>query len=288
MVIKVKIENVWDNSAHAMNMTNNCSPDGNYNWKDIQLVTSGEDFMAIFHMPLPNSNINFSRSILFQSEAPPARKPEVEEFQESNRKYFFKFYDMEQYHDQDYHWNINLNYQQIKNLNPVKTKVISGLVSSLRTFELHNLRCDFLKHLDTLDYYDHYGHGGEVMQLRRYISSPGYYNYDKGAAYIPYKYHFNSENRSYPGYFTEKIILPILFECLTFYCGCPNIQNFIDPNCYILLDLTKPEEALEIVKKSIQDNEYNKRIDCIRREKARIMHDLNPLEVIRKVVKGEV
>ena len=40
-----------------------------------------------------------------------------------------------------------------------------------------------------------------------------------------YKYVFSCENNSEKNYATEKIWEPILFECLCFYWGCPNLEE---------------------------------------------------------------
>ena len=36
-------------------------------------------------------------------------------------------------------------------------------------------------------------------------------------------------------------------ECVCFYVGCPNIQDWVDPACYILLDQNSFENSLNII-----------------------------------------
>jgi len=285
---KIRLINKWYGPSEAMCMANKCTLKADFIWKDLLIVDKNQDYDAVFHNVCNNlQNFSFEKAILFQSEAKPNRKTEDYEFQELNKDKFLKYYDMEKYHSQDFHWNINMNYMQLNSINLTKSKIMSGLVSSLRNTELQNLRVDFLYKLDKLNFYDHYGYGGEVMKLKSYKGSPEYNSFDKGVSYIPYKYNFNSENVEYRGYFTEKIILPILFECLVFYSGCPNIQDFIDPRCYIKLDLKNPDECIGIIEESIKNNEWEKRIDIIRKEKKRIMNDLNPMEIIRKIINSD-
>lgn len=50
-------------------------------------------------------------------------------------------------------------------------------------------------------------------------------------------YVFDCENSFYKNYFCEKILTPLFYNCVVFYSGCPNIEEFIDPICYIKLNL---------------------------------------------------
>ena len=54
------------------------------------------------------------------------------------------------------------------------------------------------------------------------------YIFDKEKAIIPYKYYFMCENNVEHNFATEKIWEPILCECLAFYWGCPNLEEYID------------------------------------------------------------
>lgn len=89
----------------------------------------------------------------------------------------------------------------------------------------------------------------------------------------PYKYTFTAENIPEINYFTEKIVDAIVCESLCFYWGCPNISDFLDSRAYIVLP-DNPAEWMNVVRTSIQNNEWEKRLPYILKEKYRIIFDM--------------
>ena len=102
----------------------------------------------------------------------------------------------------------------------------------------------------------------------------------------PYKYSFAAENNSETGYATEKIWEPILCECLCFYWGCPNLEEYIDSRAFVRLPLDNFEESLSIIKKAIEEDWYNQRIDIIRQEKQRILNELGFFPTLEKIIQN--
>ncbi len=100
------------------------------------------------------------------------------------------------------------------------------------------------------------------------------------------KSQFNAENSNEYNYFSEKIIDALLCECLVFYAGCLNLEDYIDKDAFIRLDLNNPEQSLEIVKTSIENHEWEKRIDLIRQEKKKVLEELNILNIVYNTVHG--
>ncbi|MGE5397516.1 MAG: hypothetical protein ACM3MK_08290, partial [Chitinophagales bacterium] len=99
-------------------------------------------------------------------------------------------------------------------------------------------------------------------------------------------YHFNAENSYEYNYFSEKFLDAFLCECLVFYDGCLNLEDYIDKDAFIRLDLKNPEQSLEIVRTSIENHEWEKRIDLIRQEKKKVLEELNILNVVYNTVHG--
>lgn len=97
---------------------------------------------------------------------------------------------------------------------------------------------------------------------------------------LSYSYHLAVENSFLDDYFTEKISDPILAECLCFYAGCNNIEEYIDPRAYCKINLLNKEEAVETIIKAIQDDLWNKQLKYIKQQKKRLLTDLNPLNLI--------
>lgn len=101
---------------------------------------------------------------------------------------------------------------------------------------------------------------------------------------IDYKYCFSVENNSEINYATEKIWEPILCECLCFYWGCPNLENYIDSRAFVILDLNNFKESLDIINKAIEEDWWSQRIQYIKQEKERIINELGFFPMITKII----
>jgi hypothetical protein len=97
---------------------------------------------------------------------------------------------------------------------------------------------------------------------------------------LDYAYHLSIENSFMNDYFTEKISDPILSECLCFYAGCSNIEEYIDSRAFCKIDLTNKGEAKETIIRAIQDNHRKKKLKYIKQQKKRLLTDLNPLNLM--------
>ena len=64
-----------------------------------------------------------------------------------------------------------------------------------------------------------------------------------------------------------------------------NIEKFLDSRAYIQIDLNKPKEMIEIIKNAIKNNEWEKRIDIIKKEKLKILNKLQLFPTIEKIIK---
>jgi hypothetical protein len=107
---------------------------------------------------------------------------------------------------------------------------------------------------------------------------------DNKTELVKYKYCFSCENNSEKNYATEKIWEPILFECLCFYWGCPNLEDHIDSRAFVRLPLDNFEESLSIITKAIEEDWWSQRIDIIKREKQRIKNELGFFPRLNKII----
>jgi hypothetical protein len=282
-MIKIKVHTNWCDDLTLREHFNRCTPEHNYIWKNIILTNNNDyDFFVIFNYP-KHENFNHKKSIIFQSETPTTRN-RWGKYANPCKSDFFYVYDTKTYNNLD-KWFINLNYRQLLNSDLfVKEKLLSGIVSSNNSLTGHIKRLHFVtEYLNTLDYYDHYGMGN-FNNLQSYKGAV----INKEDGLLKYKYTFNCENDYENNYFTEKIIDGILCECVTFYDGCPNLENFINKECFIRIDLNDMDTALDIIKSSIENNEWDKRIDSIKTQKNILMNDLNPLNIIYKIVNNVI
>jgi hypothetical protein len=188
-------------------------------------------------------------------------------------------------HKEDFNsveWHISLTYEQILLHSPDKVRTLSAIVSGKYVDPGHRKRIDFIKYLEqkqdptvSIDVY-----GSNTFNYINYMNTLPYHCKDDGL--LPYKYHFTAENHSIPNYFTEKIVDCILSETLCFYWGCPNINEYIDPQAYIQLDLDDQQGSYDIVRNALKEDEWSKRIHVLRAEKKRILQELSLFQRITK------
>lgn len=169
-------------------------------------------------------------------------------------------------------WHLSKSYSQLVNDNINKTKDLSVIVSSLYTFEGHKKRINLIKYLDNQDNFqiDIYGRC-QSLNFKKYL---GELHNGKDDGLMTYKYHIAIENSSEKGYFTEKLIDSILSECLTFYWGAPDAEDYF-PNAFIRLPLNgNHQQDMNVILDAINNNEYKKRLEYIRIAKMKILNEM--------------
>ena len=249
----------------------------NCTWNNLQITHEDNniDYHVIINKPQPNSKYIVNKTIVFRME------PDTETSSHWNDWYnskddFMYFLDLSKFRNNS-EWHLGLWYDEIKmDMNDQieecelkKTKVLSTVLSSLYQMEGHRKRIDFVKYLQTNNVdIDVYGRDN-LFGLQNHKGELPYHN--KAAGILPYKYTFIAENCSMNNYFTEKLLDPILGDTVCFYWGCPNVDRFIDNRAYIKLDLNNFEESMKIVKQSIDNDEWSKRIPIIKKEQKKII-----------------
>jgi len=130
--------------------------------------------------------------------------------------------------------------------------------------------------------------GVDVYGKENYHSMPLYIGQvpeeNRYNVYSKYKYVLAVENNSEMNYATEKIWEPLICECLPFYWGCPNLEEYIDPQAFVRLPLDDPAKAAEIVRQAIEEDWWSRRIDAIRATKKKIMSEFGLFTVISKII----
>jgi hypothetical protein len=266
----------WDQPENIMKTWNKMS-EGDFKWKNYKLSLKNVDYYAMINMSLNSINFIPEKTLFFTMEPYTYNTPyytQLNNWLKSTgftKSQFLKFLDHDTFRN-ICEPHVSLSLDKLTNFSPQKTKTISAIVSSKYDMPGHKLRIDFLKHYQTNNpkyTIDIYGLQNN-FNLQNYLGPLKWMEKDDGL--FPYKYHIAAENSSIKNYFTEKITDAILSETLCFYWGCPNISTYIDPKAYILVDFSKPEEAIKIINYAIENDEWSKRIQFIRYEKQKILY----------------
>lgn len=181
-------------------------------------------------------------------------------------------------------WQLDKTSTQLKNENIEKTGVLSTIMSSKYFDPGHIVRVETLREIDNSDLDIHiYGHDNK-LNFKKYKGPHAENNKNNGI--LPYKYHLHCENNKEKNFITEKIWEGLLAECVLFYWGCPNIEEYVDPQCYIYLCSNNYKNNLKLIKDAINNNEWDKRIDIIRREKQRVLSQYSLFKTLSQIIKS--
>lgn len=142
------------------------------------------------------------------------------------------------YHD----GSVKYNYEEYLNLNPIKTKNISLIMSSQKLMPGHNRRLKIYKNLkaDFGDIIDYFGKGINQINFK-----------EEGIA--PYKFHICMENSSIPNYWTEKIADPLIGRSIPIYAGCTNISDYFVEDGYLKFDIKDYSSLKHIIEYILKD-----------------------------------
>jgi len=276
--IKVKFTGFWTDDTTMYHVMMQFAKNQNI-WKNLKIVQDDNyDRLIVFSSPFKDTVIkDLNRTILFLTEPTGSLHLNFNEVAPITPINFWLPTWSELSPDQ---YKTLMNYENIKKNNTIST-VTSELFSTNPQYDGYFQRLRFVSYLDNIleDEIKVWGRkysGAFFDKLKSYQGEIK----NKYDALFGYQYHFACENSFWPNYFTEKIVDPILAECLCFYDGCTNLSSFIDDRAYIKLDLNHPQLSVERVLRALHDNEWASRLKYIQGQKKRLLTDLNPLNIV--------
>lgn len=269
--IKILLICNWCSSYELCQLWNKQSQDNNYSWNNISIVYQPPyDFVCIVNDIKCDINLNSihpSKIIFFQMEPYINYSLSVLNTFLYNGSYIQNLNNIE--------WHLSKTYKQLINepidKNNELDHCLSTVLSNKYNDPYQKKRIDFMKFIEDKNILDVHFYG-QNNNWKTYKGSLPYHCKDD--ALLPYKYTFNCENNKINNYCTEKLYDGILAECLVFYCGCPNISQYIDNRAYIQLELDDFEQDFVSIYNYIQNNEWHNRIKYIRAEKTKILNQL--------------
>lgn len=173
-------------------------------------------------------------------------------------------------------WFVNKTYDELKSMEnpPEKSKDISCIASNLTRWAGHKVRMDFIEYIKENNELgiDFFGKGTVFLE-------------DKWDGIAPYKYSIAIENSSMDDYWTEKISDVFLSYSLPFYFGCTNLDKYFPKESYIWIDITDPKKAIQTMKEAIENNEYEKRLEYIKKARDLVLDNYNLFPFVAKFIK---
>ena len=268
---------------------------GDFRWNDIEVTWEDRDvdFYVIVNRPRGGEYYVPARTIVFQMEPWCGAESQTwgvktwGEWAEPDPARFLQVRSHRRFVNNAF-WQLEATYRELKTTPIVKTRVLSSICGAKYFDPGHVKRVEFLKFLEAkadpaiaLDIY-------ADVNAHRFRSYRGPIPGGKEGALAPYKYYFMAENNAERNFITEKLWEPLLMESLCFYWGCPNASDYVDPRAFIALDLDDFESAYQTMRRAILGNEWEKRLDVIRREKQKVLEHYQFFPTLERVLKHEL
>lgn len=283
--IRVLLYCNWCDSKLLCDIWNKMSK-GEYTWNNIQIVwEEPADYYVVINCPPDNVFPDTRKTILFQMEPHMSLNEHMwgDWANPTDRSFLYCCT-----HEKDVNnneWHLSKTYNELTSELVIKDENVANILSTVLSDKYkdpgHIKRIEFVKFLETKGL-DIHVYGGNKFEWKNYKGSLPYHNKDK--AMFSYKYVFNAENYDIRNYYTEKLIDGILAECLTCYWGCPNIKELIDENAYVYLDLVDFESDFKKIQRMISEDWWSQRIDVIRKEKKRILNELQFFPRVERII----
>lgn len=139
---------------------------------------------------------------------------------------------------------------------------------------LHRKRFNFMKEMERQFPQMHvYGRSKDHIALD-----------DKTDALAPYRYSFAIENHLEKHHWTEKLADAFLGLTLPFYAGCPNAADYFPEESFVPIDIRNPDGTAEIIKRTIKNREYEKRLPFIHEARRRVLFEHNLFAILNREI----
>jgi GT2 family glycosyltransferase len=280
---RVKLVGNWASSGELVAAFERQSKESG-RWDEIALTTDDDaDYFALFNRPgFHGDRFIAARTIVFPME-PPHAVAGWGEWATPDPRGFVQVRGHDRFPNCG-EWHLGRSWSELRDTTATKSRDLSAVVSSKAHDPGQALRIAFLQWLEdngtTLDIVG----DDNVHGFRRHLGSlpPR----DKSGGLLPYRYTIAVENSHHANYYTEKVLDALLAECLPFYWGCPNLEDYIDPRAFIRLPLEDLAASRRIIEDAIANDEWSRRIDVIRHEKRRILDELQFFPTMARIVRG--
>lgn len=174
-------------------------------------------------------------------------------------------------------WHVNRSFDElIKCAVPTKNRELSWIVGNFTDLPGHLKRKVFLSALREEKKLDIDLYGRSILFID-----------DKWDGLAPYKYSIAAENTVHPDYWTEKIADCFLSWTVPFYHGCQNLEQYFPIDSFIRIDISNPKEAIKIIHKTLQEDDWIKRLPALEEARRRVLYEYQLFPVLSNLLKAD-
>ncbi len=178
-------------------------------------------------------------------------------------------------------WHVNKSFDELTALDPLgrealeRKKGISWVVGNANDLPGHKKRWAFLRFIQRTHLpVDLYGRAVHPLE-------------DKWDGLFPYRYSLAVENSSSPHYWTEKVADCFLAWCVPIYYGCPNLENYFPKESFIRIDIERPSQAADRIRKALEQDSWEARIPYLKIARDRVLHRYQLFPHIAHLISAE-
>jgi len=273
---KVSFISSWNqNSDQLLEMYKKQTPDNSGIWGDIQGTQNIKEAEYLISMGSNTNigNLGFESNKIIEFRREPDFISSFKSFPNTKRTFD---YSKNSYHVCTWHFILESFDELIKREYEEKTKKMSTICSPK-----WNHRNKFLKEVSKQNTGQIDMFGPPSMQKVFGANYRPLHPKYKDAALNNYEYSIAIENSQQDNYFSEKLIDCYLFWTMPIYWGCPNISEFFPENSYYVIDLARPEDIKEIIKKPIE----KKHIDALKEARNLVLYKYNIWPTVAEILK---
>lgn len=269
----------WANIVDIRELWNKYSK-GNYKWNNITLVESEPtDYYVVLNAPPQGTEIDLARTIYFQMDPDNSHFWGIWSNPPIDKLFFCGTHDR---HYNTTEWHLSKTHEELSTEVIAKTKDNLSVVLDNSYRDIGQIKkVDFVKFLESKEFPIEV-YGGEKFHNTTYKGE--IQDHNSNDAMIQYKYLLAVENKFTNGYFSEKLIDGILSECLVFYCGAPDIKNYIDERAFVSIDLLNQEANYAKIRNAIESNMWADRLQYIQEAKKKILNEMSFFPRIEKII----
>jgi len=160
-------------------------------------------------------------------------------------------------------WHVNRTFDELTTCAmPEKKRPLSWVVGNCRDLPGHMKRLAFLRIVQDDKSLDIDLFGRAVCYIE-----------DKWDGLAQYRYSIAAENTSWTDYWTEKIADCFLTWTVPIYYGCNNLEKYFPADSFIRIDIEKPEQAIDIIKQTLRDDDWERRLPALEEARRRVLYE---------------
>ncbi|MBW2000425.1 MAG: hypothetical protein JRJ29_21005 [Deltaproteobacteria bacterium] len=158
-------------------------------------------------------------------------------------------------------WHVGRTYDElIRGEIPQKRELLSWVVGRGNDLPGHVRRARFLRFLQETDLdIDLWGRAARPIE-------------DKWEGLAPYFFSLAVENNSGPDMWTEKLADCFLSWTIPFYSGCTNVEEYFPRQALIRIDLGKPEQVLDAIKREATEENWHRRLPALKEARELVLN----------------